>query len=205
MAKEELGFYLYGDDSMKCVRYKEHQAKHWLADKKTTVQDFDYSNKSHYRNLLRFKTNLLLNFENGKDIQRKISPGEWNNTINYQSHKKHYSRNYAIATGRRHVLHPDGDGQFWADKDFTYYKNLSPTEHIFFSIYLLVRTPDGVFDMLSKEKVAKKELENLKKIDCLGFVKIVLFYTLDPNADQKYGAMLNECYIDGLKVPVVTA
>ncbi|MDA8142252.1 MAG: zinc dependent phospholipase C family protein [Desulfobacteraceae bacterium] len=205
MASEELGFYLYGDDSMKCVQYKEHRGKEWLADKKTTVQDYDYSNQSHYRNLLRFKTQMLLNFENDKDIKRKISPGEWNNTINYKANQKAYSRNYAISTGRKHVLHPDGDGNFWADKDFTHYKNLSPTEHIFFSIYLLVRTQDGVFDMLSKEKISKDDLETIKKIDCLGFVKIVLFYTMDQISDHKSAAMLNECYVDGLKVPVVTA
>lgn len=200
--QETLGFYVYGDDTMKPVQFKDHMAHKWLDDSDTKIQDYDYATKSHYRNLLRFKAYLLLNFENDKNIERKIMSGSWNNAVNYKTHKNHYSRNYAIATGRRHVLHYDGDGQFWADKDFVYYKNLSPTEHIFFSLYLLVRTPEGVFDMLTKEKVQKDQLEKIRKIDCLGFVKIVLFYTLDQISDQRAAAMLDECYVDGLRVPV---
>lgn len=200
--QETLGFYLYGDDSMKPVQHKEHMTHKWLDDSDTKIQDFDSSTKSHYRNLVRFKTHLLLNFENNKNIERKILQGSWNNAVNYNTHKDHYSRNYAIATGRCNVLHHDGDGQFWADKDFVYYTNLSPTEHVFFSLYLLVRTPEGVFDMLTKEKVQKDQLEKIRKIDCLGFVKIVLFYTLDQISDQRAAAMLDECYVDGLRVPV---
>ena len=56
--------------------------------------------------------------------------------------------------------------------------------------------------MLSKKKVEKTELDKIKKIDCLGFVKIVLFYTLDKVEQQFAAAQLDECYVDGLRVPV---
>ena len=200
--QEELCFYLLGDSSMDSVRYTEGRQKKWLNNKNTKVHVFDKSCSSNQLRLCTFQSFLLLNFENDKDVTRHITCGHWNNVINYKSHKAHYSRNYAIATGRRNVLHFDGDGQFWADKDFVYYTNVSPTEHIFFSLYLLVRTKEGCFDMLSKKKVEKTELDKIKKIDCLGFVKIVLFYTLDKVEQQFAAAQLDECYVDGLRVPV---
>lgn len=141
---EDLGCYFYGDSTFACTQYKEHMGSEWLADKQTKVQDFDYTNKSHYQNLLRFKTHLLLNFENDKNIQRKISPGLWNNAVNFEKHKEHYSRNYAVGTGRKHVLHPDGDGRFWAAEDFKHYTNISPTEHVFFP-FISLSEPKKVF------------------------------------------------------------
>ena len=200
--EEMLGFYLLGDSTMDSVQYAEGRQKEWLQDKQTKVHVFEKSVKSNELRLCPFKSFLLLNLENDKNVTRHITCGHWNNVINYKAHEAHYSRNYAIATGRRHVLHFDGDGQFWADKDFVYYTNVSPTEHIFFSLYLLVRTKDGCFDMLSKKKVQKKELDTIKKIDCLGFVKIVLFYTLDKVEQHYAAAQLDECYVDGLRVPV---
>jgi hypothetical protein len=206
ISKEKLVFYLYGDNAMKSVKHKEHMAKEWL-EKSAAVQDCDISGEEHHLedNLRRFQTHLLLNFENDKNIKREIEPGIWNNTINYQANKAHYSRNYAVGTGRANVLHPKNSGAFNGLTHFNYYSNPSPTEHVFFSIYLLARTSEGVFDMLSKEKVKETALKEIIKIDCLGFVKIVLFFTLDKIADGYAGSMLNECYIDGLRVPIAWA
>lgn len=119
--------------------------------------------------------------------------------MEYEKHKKHYGCNFAIGTGRHDVLTPISDGRFWADSDFTRYSDLFPTEHTFFTLYALVKTSKGCFDIFSKNPVTEDQLKDLKRIDCEGFVKIVLFYVLGNDG----AAQISECYIDGLVVPIV--
>ncbi len=200
---EKLGFYFLGDKKKgitDSVKYKEGMQKEWLKHAQTKAQTLLHTSTGPNHKLARFKGHFLINLENDKTLKRKLKKGEWNNVVPYQTHQKHYGRNFAISTGRRHVLTPNGDGIFWGDDDFDHFSDVSPTEHIFFSLYLLVRTETGCYDMISKQKVAEKNLNAIKKIDCLGFVKIVLFYVLD-----KHGAsQVDACYVDGLEVPVAT-
>ncbi len=207
---DRLGFYLLGDAKKNVgdsVKFKEGKQKEWLKDSGTHALDVLQAHTGRSDKLAPFPAHFLINFENDKNLKRKIAKGEWNNVVQYEAegggyltHKAHYGRNFSVSTGRQNVLTPDGDGNFWADKDFKYFRDMSPTEHIFFSLYLLVRTDQGCFDMISKQKVSQKDLETIKKIDCLGFVKIVLFYVLDKNGVSQVEAG----YVDGLKVPIDT-
>ncbi len=146
-----------------------------------------------------FNAKLLMNLEDCSTMTREVDRGKWNNVIESDRIKNPKSRNYAVSTGRKYVLHPVKGWTFEGDTDFEYYSDISPTEQIFFTLYRLVQTQDGCFDMLTRERVSKEDLNAMKKIDSLGFVKIVLFYQLTCK-----GAMqATECYVDGLKVNVL--
>lgn len=155
-----------------------------------------------------FESRLLINLEHDIKDTRKISVTDWNNVINFDDHKdKQYSRNYCVGTGRQNVLYPVKRGSFKGMEHFKKLGDVSPTEQVFFSLYLLVKTKEKTgedtwkyvwFDMMTKEFVPEADLEKIKKIDTLGFVKIVLFYELNNTG----AAQVKECYIDGLKVNV---
>jgi len=195
--KDRLGFHLLGDQNKKPVK-GEGKQKEWLKNKKTQPLEFLTADTNGIGGLSRFTGHCLINLEKDKTFKEETEKGKWNNVVGYEKNKKYYTRNYAISTCRPNVLFPDGDGQFWADKDFKYFEDVSPTEHIFFTLYLLAKTDEGVHDLATKEEVAEMQLKDLKKIDSLGFVKIVLFYELD-----RHGvAQISECYVDGLKIPV---
>ncbi len=153
-----------------------------------------------------FNTRLLLNLEKSKELKQKSAKTKSSNVIDYDKNEALYSRNYSIGTGRKNVLHPTSFSAmnhmgtaFDATTDLAKYVDISPTEQVFFSIYLVIRTHDSWYDMLSKKNVTKDQLEKLVRIDSLGFVKIVIFYELTKNG----AAQLAECYVDGLKVDVV--
>lgn len=146
--------------------------------------------------LRQFTTRLLANLEPNRDL--KPSTDGWNNVISYREHERNYGRNFVISTGRAKVLYPVDSGNFDGRKDFGVYSSLSPSEQIFFSLHPLVRTPKGVFDVFSKERVSKNKMTEIRRIQSVGFVKIVLYYELGP----KGGCQLSECYVDGLRVPV---
>ncbi len=145
----------------------------------------------------RFYTNYFINLDKNIKAERKLGDA-WNNVIDFNRHKTHYGRNYAIATGRRFVLKPKGDGNFWADSDFGTYQNVSPTDHIFITLIALVKSGNDCYDLISKEPVDKNTLDALTKIECSGFVKIILFYTLG----GKGALQVDQCYIDGMRIEV---
>lgn len=225
---EHLGFILYNDDTIKVKEAsKDIDIATWVKKNKKKIdfietQDKDAEELRFSRTRTRgeksglcvFETQLLINLESAKDpndpkkYQRKIEKDAWNNVIEYKEHKKHYSRNYAVATCRKNVLEPIYEpslrakvftGHFFKGKrDFKNLVQVFDTEQVFFSLYLLVKIKDKCFDMLSKEEVVEADLKNIKKIDSLGVVKIVLFYEMNDNG----AAQLNECMIDGLTVKV---
>lgn len=64
----------------------------------------------------------------------------------------------------------------------------------------MVHNGDKVYDAISKTEVTEDKLKEYKKIDCLGFVKIVLCI-MTPHGSMQ----VDECYVDGLKVCVHAA
>ncbi len=195
--KDSLAHYLLGDQSLDPVKGKDKQQK-WLKDGNTKPLNFIAADTNGNNGVSRFIGHYLINFEKDKTLKEKSEQGKWNNVVEYEKNKKYYTRNHAVSTGRQNVLCPDGDGDFWGDKDFKYFEDVSPTEHIFFTLYLLAKTDEGVHDLVTKEEVTEARLKDLKKIESLGFVKLVLLYEWN-----KHGvAQIAECYVDGLKIPV---
>lgn len=206
-SSEKLGMFFVADCSHGVGDAARGETEKWLEKKAKTLDDAQVPQESA-RGLQCFSTRLLVNFENEKDFKREVKRGIWNNVVPYETNKNHYGRNFAIGTGRKYVLHPTVEPGFypWPGKhsgkqfdphnQLTCYSDLSPTEQVFFTVFPLVKAPDGhVFDMLSKEKVKAEQLDDIKRIDAVGFVKIVLFYQFGPT-----GALqLDSCFIDGLK------
>jgi len=52
------------------------------------------------------------------------------------------------------------------------------------------------YDALSLCEVEEGDMQEIIKIDCVGFVKIVLFYVLTSSGAYQ----VDECYVDGLRV-----
>jgi hypothetical protein len=204
--KEHLGFYVNNDiDSSASEKQKLPDA--WLIG--TSVTDF--TKTKNVKNidgrfkrdggLCFFQTQLLMNLDNRYKREREVIKTKWNNVIEQPHRLCEFSRNYCVGTGRENVLHPIGNGTFNGRTHFAVYSDVSPTEQIFFTLYHLMQAKDGkCYDMLTRFPVEKKELDTIKRIDALGFVKIVLFYEL-----STAGAMqVKECLIDGLPVQVKT-
>jgi hypothetical protein len=172
-------------------------AKEWVKE----ARMIDHEEVGEVRRWLRsFTARILANLEPRKDLKAKVDGGEWANVIPYEDHEKDYGRNFAICVGRTNVLHSTAWWKnFEGRKDFEVYENPSPTEQVFFTLYPLVRTPKGVFDVFSKKPIDQGQLEEIRRIEEVGFMKIVLFYEL-----RSEGAcQLSACYVDGMKVPVV--
>jgi hypothetical protein len=206
--KGDLAFYLWNDKKDISGNTVPANTEKWLKkDSKIidcVVADTVGSRPGRYVRkteelLCFFETRLLVNLENDPKLERIVEKGKWNNVIQYGSYeKKHYSRTYCVGTGRYNVLHPTGAGRFDSRTHFHKKKGVSPTEQVFWALYLLVKTRDGCFDMLTKEPVEEKKLAEIIRITTLGIVKIVLFYELNA-----LGAVqLKECYLDGLRVGV---
>lgn len=193
---KEVGMFFYGSKAGVQAPWAK-AAKAWL-EEPAQILDHAKEGKDGPADLRVFTTRLLANLEPRKDLKRKVKAGEWNNVIPYEENKKYYGRNFAICTGRKRVLHPTGTGDFDGANHFAYYDDNSPTEQIFFTLHPLVRTPEGVFDVFTKEKVGKSAMTELRRIQAIGFMKIVLFYELGPGG----ACQLAECYVDGLRVPV---
>jgi hypothetical protein len=149
--------------------------------------------------LTRYRCHLLANFELEDDLTRKIKKGEWNNVVPYSSAKRDYGRNFAIATARTEVLRITGNGDFDARNDFARCPDLFPTEQLFFTLYVLVRTPKGVYDVFTKKKLSKGDMLEIRRIQAVGFAKIVLLYEFGKDG----ACQLADCYVDAAKVPVV--
>jgi hypothetical protein len=149
--------------------------------------------------LCRFETRLLVNLEPETDLKRESEKSKWNNVIPFSRHdKKEYARRYCVGTGRQNVLYPVKDRPFGGGPDFNKIVTVSPTEQIFFSLYLLVKKDNQWIDMITKEIVKEDQKKKIIQIENLGFVKIVLLYELS----SKGASQLRECYVDGLEVPV---
>ena len=221
--KEDLAFYLLNDNLTKrddAVYFndgEEHIAQNWLKGKlksrtgathavrhldfvpviggiPTVTRDgLDVARLGNLR-LCNFHTQVLMNL--GKD-STKPAGNQWVDFVDPKSTGDALGRNFAVATGRIEVLKPNGDGRFWADGDFDCYKRtLSPTEHVFFSLAVLVadcrKDPPEIYEQFSQAPVTQEQLPDIVKIDSVNFLKIVLFYKL-----YSEGAVqLDECYID---------
>lgn len=213
---DDVAFYLHSDSangidgSVNQGKKKEAPITDWYNEHKDNCLDFictkndvntDRLTEDNWRR--RFRSYVLLNLEEEKKATRQLGgkSGPWNNVIKYDEHKQYYGRNFVLATGRNDVLKPVGSGNFMTETNFDYFRNPSPTEQIFFTLFILVRNGDRVYDAISKAEVTADKLKELKKIDCLGFVKIVLFYAMTPGG----AVQIDEAYVDGLKVPVVPA
>lgn len=209
--KENLGFFLTTDNSSTLKAAVDAKAKgidlyEW-AGKCRAIDHCETKEQNQMddrfvrsEGLCVFESRLLANLEPEKDLDRMIEKGAWNNVIPYLPHAgSRYNRNYAVGTGRGNVIIPRSTGDFKGINHFKMIENLSPTEQVFFTLYPLVQTPYGCFDMFSKKPVDKDQEEKLKKIDNLGMVKIVLYYAYSDNG----GAIqARDCYVDGLKIPV---
>lgn len=201
--------------------HEEDKASLWINGSKhdpesgtqeTTELDFVLTNAKDGRftenesgNMYAFRSNLLLNLEIEDNLERKIGQGDWNNVVTYKEDGKPrlaYSRNFAIGTGRGRILYPKDTGYFWPEKDFDYFSNVSPTENIFFSLHVVVNNPTTkkIYDALNKKELSQDDLKKIVKIDCMDFVKIVLFYSMDVNGAKQ----LDKCYVDGLLANVTT-
>jgi hypothetical protein len=203
---EQLGLYFRADKGDTLSESAEDETSQWLQEKSKSL-DFRTEPIMMNRGLQVFETRILANTEDetadqAASAKRKLARGVWNNVVPYSEHRGHYGRNFAIGTGRELVLHPI---KAKVDRlnpvtDLQYYKNLSPTEHVFFTLYPLVRKGSNYWDIFSKEDVASDKLVELKKISGLGTVRIVLLY--ERKSDKSLH--LSEAYIDGLQVPVET-
>lgn len=197
LGTDRVGFLLQGDaDGIQDPN--TDAAKKWLEKAQVldrgAVEPGRPDSEGGTGSLRHFVTRILVNLEPIKDLKRKPDPPHWNNVVPYEAAKKFYGRNYAISTTRAKVLHAEpASGQFDGKADFTVYKGSSPTEQIFFTVFALVRTPEGVFDVFSKAEVNERELADMRKLDAVGFVKIVLFYALGPAG----ACQLAECFVDG--------
>jgi hypothetical protein len=214
---DELGFELRSDGQKTLKEMKpatDTETKKWLKTSKAIerlkasagVKSNPGSFERTDVGICIFNSRLLLNLEQSKELKQKSAKTKSSNVIEFDKNEALYSRNYSIGTGRKNVLHPtsfDAFGHFGtafdATTDLAKYVAISPTEQVFFSIYLITKTHNAWYDMLSKENVTKDQLEKLIRIDSLGFVKIVIFYELTKNGAAK----LSECYVDGLRVDVI--
>jgi hypothetical protein len=213
-AKEKLSLFAVSDKARGVAEACTGSAVDWThdyyEDREGVILDFTDEPELVRNGVQYFSTRLLLGFEVDPELERIVELGGWNNGV--APHE--VGRNISIATGRHFVLHPTPPSfplrpvshksigvQFHPFDHFEYYEDASPTEQLLFTVYPLVTTADGVYDVIAKEQVSEDQLEQLKKIDSVGFVKIVLMYALSP-----YGALqLDRCYVDGIPVAVERA
>ncbi len=233
--QETMAFYFYGDKAKTFHSEKGTLGEYSLDDKfirkwlTTSAKPFDFfttgtAGKSDNKrdgveifkrgayDLCQFDTHFLATVETKDDAMEKILSGEnWCNVVS-DTLRSLYGWNFAVGTGRKKVLHPAGSGTFCADRDFESYKNVSPTEYVYFSVHPLIKMkeygkgamPKGwsfqstYLDIISEKMVAKEQIEkDLIKINWMGFVKIVLIYEYVKERDR--GVQLKEYYIDGCK------
>jgi hypothetical protein len=203
---EALALFFQSDKPGEIASASSEETKTWLAEQSKSL-DYRETPEELKNGLQIFATRILVNTKDetadaAKAAKREIANLTWNNVIPYSEHRGHYGRNFAIGTGRKSVLHPiqASAGFLNPALDLTYYKNISPTEHVFFTLHPLVRKGAGYWDVFSKENIAGDKLNELKQISSCGTVKIVLIY--ERTCDKSLN--LREAYIDGLQVPVET-
>jgi hypothetical protein len=224
-ARGEPAMFLHCDDGLKVSKASTEETHKWMSGgtfggpdgklidfcaadpRQSSTSGWDGEPSDGDNGLRYFSSRLLVNLESGKGFegdgtgfQRVLKPGSWNNVVPYDASTRFYGRNFAISTGRRLVLHPTGSGNFDPVADFSYYSGPSPTEQVFFTLYPLVKTDQGVFDVFSKQPVTRKVFDDeIVKVAGVGWVKIVLLYVLHAAAGA---AQLSLCFVDGEPVRV---
>jgi len=215
--KEVTAFALYADHAGASAAPQEdveHAAKKWLkSDKSQCLRFIEHTQGGDADDIrvdgerVRFTGRVLANLDHDPPwdtATREIEAKSWNNVIAPADVAKFCGQNIAVATCRRNVLKQKGDvrgkGEFWPTWDLQLYPDSCPTEHVFFTIFPLVRTRQGWFNVFTNKAVTKADIEAMRKIRCVGFVPIVLLYV----CDYKGRAQLNWCYIDGLLTKVVS-
>ena len=150
-----------------------------------------------------FRAELLANFEPQPIAPRVIEKGAWNNVVPAGG----LGRTFAIATCRKWVLHATrmADQPFapWVSgstsPQLELFRDPSPTEQIFFTLFLLAKQPDGkVWDLLGQREVSRSDMVTIRRIDAAGFVKVILYYVVGRDGVSQ----LETAHIDGIQVPV---
>jgi hypothetical protein len=190
---EKLAMFFMGDKKGPPGKGVGEETHKWLGDESKVL---DYTDKASFtkRGLQHFVTHILVNTERSKDAVRKIAACEWNNVIPYKKTTATHGRNFAISTGRQFVLKARDGGAFKPLTDFECCTDISPTEHIFFTIHALAFQDGAYYDLLSKETVDAGKIPDLKRIDETGVVKILLIYKFAVDGHL----VLAESYVDGL-------
>jgi len=190
---EPLAMFFMGDKKGPPGKGVSDETHKWLGDE-SKVLDYSKEPTSVKGGLQHFMTHAFVNTDRSKNAVRKIGACDWNNVIPYGKTTATHGRNFAISTGRRFVLKSRSGGRFKPLSDFECYQDISPTEHVFFTLYALVLKDGAYYDLLSKETVAAGKLAELKRIDETGVVKIVLIYQFALNGSLAF----SESYVDGL-------
>ena len=190
---EELAMFFMGDRNGPPGQGVSDETRDWLADN-SAVLEFRTKPSFTRSALQHFVTHILVNTDRSKDAVRKIGACDWNNVIPYRKTTAAHGRNFAISTGRRFVLRSRSGGAFNPLSDFECYTDVSPTEHVFFTLYALALKDGEYYDLLSKETVDVGEIAELKRIDETGVVKIVLIYKFAVDGSL----LLTQSYVDGL-------
>jgi hypothetical protein len=212
--KPQLAMLLLGDDGAEVqpaatMRTKDDEVStDWLREKSKILDRVtvpDRNEASEKAGLATFSARIIVNASKDTAAARLVTPaGSWNNVVPYERHKRHYGRNFAVATARTHVLRgetPFRVHNFDANAHFKVLRGLGLTEHCFFTLVPLVRIGGKWIDAFSKGEVTSRDqLAVLKKVDAINFVKIVLLYVLDHGVLQ-----LDWCYIDGVRRKVTPA
>jgi hypothetical protein len=99
------------------ARQTSEETREWLAKESKILDYRDQPSKDVDKGLQSFETRLLVNTEeedlsDAKAEMRQIGKGIWNNVVPYGKHEGDYGRNFAIGTGRKHVLHSIDGGTF---------------------------------------------------------------------------------------------
>jgi uncharacterized protein YlxP (DUF503 family) len=201
---EDLALFFLGDKAGKPGKATSEETRAWLA-KESKILDYRDQPKDVDKGLQSFETRLLVNTEeedlsDAKAEMRQIGKGIWNNIVPYSKHEGDYGRNFAIGTGRKHVLHSIDGGTFDPVNSLACYDNVSPTEHVFFTLHALVRRGRDHWDIFTKKAVPDPDLNEMVQISGLGTVKILLIY--ERKLDDTL--CLSDCFIDGLQVRVET-
>lgn len=206
---DEPGMFLYCDQAIGIGDAATIAPRDWLEKKAKLVGYWTPGGQPapEVRGSLRvFTARVLVNPRKGEE--RRIAAGVWNGVVPYGPNKRFYGRNFAVATGRKFVLYPSGSGAFDPGRDFETYSDVTPTEHVFLTIYPLVKTPWGVVDMFSDEQVSRDVFDrDLRKITALEWKKVVLFYRLasGKTSPEPTLVQLKRCFVDGVDCPVVPA
>jgi hypothetical protein len=194
VAGEPLAMFFLGDKSGPPGKGIDQPTRKWLAGSSRVL---DYSERPTVVSgaLQHFATHILVNTDQSMDCVRKIGACDWNNVVPYDKTVATHGRNFAISTGRRHVLKAVSGGDFNPRTDFVCYANISPTEHVFFTLFALALGKNGYYDLLTKEAVDAARIPELRRIDETGVVKIVLIYKFAVDGSL----FLSESYVDGLQ------
>jgi hypothetical protein len=172
---EITGFALYSDKTGAAASpqaFVEKAAEKWLASGSQALR-FIENNSSSQSDVksadgrAHFTGRILLNLDDCfANVGREVEKDKWNNVVAAADVSKYCGRNFAVAACRQNVLKQNGDGNFWANRDFQLYTDLTPTEQIFLTLYALVRTPNGCIDACTGKPVSKDDFDKASRTDC---------------------------------------